>query len=124
MRRRWLTQLRWGAVLLVAGLVSACGTDDGSPTTDYVVTGVVSDALSGDRVSGATVRFTSDTLYTEETRTGGDGEYTLRVESDVPFGQVRVEKAGYLPAEATVYFDSTPRRLDIKVREGSLDGGV
>lgn len=120
----WFRTLAAAGVLAAGGMLTACGGDEGGPpTANYVVSGVVTEVLSGRAVSGVTVTFTSDTLYTDSTKTDEDGKYTLRVESDTPFGQVRAEKAGYTPAEATVYFDSSPRRLDLRIREALPDGG-
>jgi hypothetical protein len=95
------------------------GACDVSPTELYELSGVVSDERTGDPISGARVVFTSDTLYTAETTTNGDGVYRFIVETDHPFGQVRAEAGGYVPNERSVYFDGADRRLDIQLRPGT-----
>ncbi len=100
------------ALLLAAGCAG-----EGASTDVYELSGVVREELSGSAVSGARVTFTSDTLYSRSTTTDGDGLYEMVVETDAPFGQVRAEKAGYRPAEETVYFDSPTRRVDLFLRE-------
>lgn len=102
------------ALLLAFGVIAGCAED--TPTTDFELTGFVSDDVDGHPIAGATVRFTSDTLYTATAGTDGDGRYEMVVSTDTPFGQVRAEAAGYTPAEKTVYFDSSPRRIDLRLR--------
>lgn len=80
------------------------------------LSGRITDAVSRRPLGGATVRFTSDTLYTAQTRSDADGHYEMVVETDVPLGQVRAERAGYQPAEATVFFDTPQRRVDLALR--------
>ena len=101
---------------LVVASASSLGCASDTPTDDFELTGFVTDDLDGHPLGGATVRFTSDTLYTATATTDGDGLYEMVVSTDTPFGQVRAEAAGYDPAEKTVYFDSSPRRLDIELR--------
>ena len=57
-----------------------------------------------------------DTLYTAMATTDSDGFYELRVDTDSPFGQLQVSHPAYQPAEATVFFDSAERRLDLLLR--------
>ena len=104
----------------LAAVLGACATD-APPTDSYELSGYVREQFSGDPVSGATVRFTSDTLYTEATRTGADGLYEMVVRTDTPFGQVRGEKAGFTPSEATVYFDAPERRIDLALRPATAE---
>jgi hypothetical protein len=106
-------------VVVLATLGSSIGACEDSPTEFYEVTGVISDERSTEPIGGARVVFTSDTLYTAETTTDGDGVYRLVVETDHPFGQIRAEAGGYLPGERSVYFDGTDRRIDIALRPGA-----
>lgn len=95
--------------------LGAC-VDDPSPTTDHELSGYVIDETTRAPISGATVTFSSDTLYTASTTTDDDGLYEMVVETDTDFGQVRVEKAGYFTTEMTVYFDVDMRRVDFELR--------
>ena len=108
---RPLHVLIFGALLLAAG----CGSDD-SGTSTYELAGVVEDIASGDPVGGARVTFTSDTLYRAEASTDDEGYYEMSVVTDVPFGQVRAEKDGFLMDEKSVFFDSASRRIDLGLR--------
>lgn len=104
----------WCHFAIVACLLaSACAED--SATSTYELAGYVREVGRGPGVRGATVTFTSDTRYTASTRTGSDGYYEMSVETDSEFGQVRAEAEGYQPAEASVYFDSRARRVDLVV---------
>ncbi len=110
--------------ILGSGLLGILGgCQGGAPTETYELSGRVSVLLEsadeGGPIEGATVRFTSDTLLVAETTTDGEGRYRMRVESDHPFGQVRAEAAGFRPAEATVYFDTPQRRIDLQLRRES-----
>jgi hypothetical protein len=107
--------LRYGRPLGFALLfVLSCGGED-APTDSYELSGVVTDEATGKHLSGALVTFVSDTLYTTDTRTDGDGHYEMIVETDTPFGQVRAELDGYRPGERTVFFDTPSRRIDIEL---------
>jgi len=92
----------------------SCGSP--SPTMGFELEGRVTDDFTGDGISGADVTFTSDTGFSASTRSGGGGRYRMSVESDVTFGQVRAERAGYSPAEATVFFDTDARVIDLSLR--------
>ncbi len=103
--------MRTALILVVLTLGLGCASE---PTAEEKeLSGVVRDRLSGSRISGATVTFTSDTLYSQSTRTDGDGHYEMIVETDTPLGQVRAEHASYQPAETTVYFDAPERTIDL-----------
>lgn len=102
-------------VALLLGLASV-SCEEQTVTDRFQVFGVVSDRTTGARISGATVEFTSDTLFRASARTNGNGFYEMVVETDVPFGQVRAERDGYLPSEATVFFDTRERRIDLELR--------
>ena len=106
----------WVPALVAATLVFAGCSGDDAPTEIYELSGVVTERLTGDAVSGARVTFTSDTLYTESATTDGDGQYEMSVETDSPFGQVRAEKDGFVAAEKTVFFDMRVRRIDLELR--------
>lgn len=103
------TALQLILVVLTVGL--GCASDP--VASEKELSGVVRDRLSGARISGATVTFTSDTLYDESARTDGDGHYEMIVETDTPLGQVRAEHPGYQSAEATVFFDAPERTIDL-----------
>jgi len=116
----WVPRLLPPAVAATIAL-GAAGCAEESPTDLYELSGIVTDESTSDPVDGATVTFTSDTLYSEETKTDSDGEYEMVVESDVEFGQVRADKAGYEPRERTVFFDTRVRRIDLVIRpSGSM----
>lgn len=96
------------------------GCEESSVTTEYDLSGYVrtpaGDEGETDPVGNATVRFTSDTGLVSTTQTDERGRYEMQVASDIVFGQVRAEATGFAPAEATVYFDSPQRRLDLEIR--------
>ena len=100
------------ALLGAASTLLGCG-DNGPPTNNYELSGVITDEMTGRRLSGVAITFTSDTLYSENTTTDGDGEYEMLVETDATFGQVRAEKEGYRSKETSVFFDSPIRRIDL-----------
>jgi len=102
--------------LFAAGALG-CAEDSG-PTTEYELSGYVhqSPASGSGPLEGVTVTFVSDTLYSASATTDGDGYYEMIVASDVPFGQVHAQLAGYQPAETTVYFDAPTRRIDLLLR--------
>jgi len=87
-----------------------------SPTVGYELEGRVTDDFTGSGLSGADVTFTSDTGFSAATRADSGGRYRMAVESDVPFGQVRAEHDGYTAAEATVFFDTEARVIDLTLR--------
>lgn len=105
----------WVPALVAALAGPGCASEDAA-TDLYELSGIVHDERSNRPVSGVRVTFTSDTLYTESTRTDGDGQYEMVVETDTPFGQVRAEKDGYRAGEETVYFDTDTRRVDLFIR--------
>lgn len=105
----------WVPALVAALAGPSCASED-APTDLYELSGVVREELSDRPVSGVRVTFTSDTLYTESTRTDDDGQYEMVVETDTPFGQVRADKEGYRAGEQTVYFDANTRRVDLFIR--------
>ena len=111
----------WGSAVAVAlALMVLAGCEDETAPLDiYELSGTVTEDRSGSDVGGARITFTSDTLYTTATTTDGDGHYEMLIESDVPFGQVRAEKAGYQTVEETVYFDTRTRRVDLVMRTGT-----
>ena len=101
--------------LAVAAALLGCGESANPNLSGYDVSGYVRDGLSGGGIGGATVTFTSDTLFTESTRSKSNGYYALHVETDTDLGQVRAEASGYTPHEETVFFDSTSVRKDIEL---------
>lgn len=92
---------------------ASIGCADDPATSQKELSGTVRDRLSNRAISRATVTFTSDTLYTESTRTDGDGHYEMVVETDTDLGQVRAEHPDYRPGEATVFFDSPQRTVNL-----------
>lgn len=101
--------------LAAASFGVGCASDP-SPTTDHELSGFVTNETTTDPVSGASVTFSSDTLYTTSATTDSDGYYEMVIQTDSNFGQVRAEKAGYFVNEMTVYFDSDARRVDFTLR--------
>lgn len=116
----------WGAaafLLLWLGAAVACGGEDDAKSS-YELSGKITDDLSGKKLTGVKITFTSDTRDTKSTKTDSDGYYEMTVRTDADFGQVRAEKAGYVPTEQTVYFDTKSRRIDIAMREALPDAGM
>lgn len=112
-----VSSARVALLALVALLaVASLGCEDEAITDRFQLFGVVRNRTSGARVSGVTVTFTSDTLFRASARTNGDGFYEMAVETDVPFGQVRATRDGFLPSETTVFFDTPERRIDLELR--------
>ena len=108
------TRRALGSVVALVGLVLAsAGCGEGRGLNEYLVEGRITDSFTENGISGARVTFTSDTGFSESTTSGGSGQYSLTVQSDVLFGQVRAERDGYLSNQATVYFDRDERRIDI-----------
>lgn len=104
-----------GFVAMFLSTVSGCA-DEGPVGSEYELSGYVREAFTGAVVEGATVTFTSDTLSRASTSTDDEGFYEMIVLSDTPFGTVRAEKAGFLPGETTVYFDTQSRHVDVELR--------
>jgi hypothetical protein len=106
------------AALAVLGATSC--VEQEAPMDTFELSGRVTSLLDesggGDGIPGAHVTFTSDTLLRAEATTDGDGRYRMRVSTDHPFGQVRAEAGGFQPNEATVYFDSPQRVVDVELR--------
>lgn len=102
----------------MAMLAVACG--EAAPGAAYDLSGrVQTELVEGSApmpLGGATVRFTSDTGHVSETVSGDDGRYEMQVFSDVAFGQVRAEAAGFVASDRTVYFDVPQRRIDFVLR--------
>ena len=103
--------MRIAIALLFSLTLGSC--HDETVTNGYELAGYVREIGDGPGIRGVTVTFTSDTRYTSEARTNGDGYYEMSVETDAPFGQVRAERDGYQASEETVYFDTTTRRVDL-----------
>lgn len=110
--QKWRASIAIGLAFM--GL-AGCAAEEPATRTFEVAGRVVEDS-SGRGISGARVTFVSDTRYESSTRTDSDGRYEMAVDSDVPFGQVKATKSGFQPVEATVYFDSSPRRVDLRMR--------
>lgn len=108
-----------GTATLLWALLGGPGCDGGTVTSEYDLSGYVLASNGSDRgtspVGGATVRFTSDTGLSTMTRSDERGRYEMQIASDIAFGQVRAEAEGFVPAEASVYFDAPQRRIDLIV---------
>jgi len=115
---RWVPGLV--AVALSALGFAGCGTEEDPNLDHFELSGLVHDDLDGHAVRGVTVTFRSDTLRMADATTDGDGHYEMVVETDVKFGQVRAERAGYEPAEASVFFDTDRRRIDLRLRPAAM----
>ena len=102
------------AVSLGVSLVSGCVSE--SPVQDFEVSGFITDRSTGDAIEGATVSFVSDTRFESATVSDENGLYQMAVETDRPFGQVTANAAGYEPNDATVFFDTRTRRVDLTLR--------
>jgi hypothetical protein len=104
-------------VALAFALALGCGEE--LALESYELSGsvtILDESGGGAPLPGARVTFTSDTLRVEETRADSEGRYRMRLETDHPFGQVRAEADGFFAREATVYFDSPQRRIDLSLR--------
>ncbi len=101
---------------VVCALLALSACESATATDRFELSGYVQDQTSGRGVGGARVQFVSDTLFEAETQTNGDGFYEMVVETDRPFGQVQATADGYDPEDATVFFDTNRRRLDIRLR--------
>ena len=112
---RRLTAIWRAASLLPVVVIFGCGGDD-SATSTYELSGIVEETFSGDRLEGVRITFTSDTLYRSDTTTDDDGYYEMSIETDVPFGQVRADRPGYVTEETAVFFDTNERRVDFDLR--------
>ncbi len=112
-----LASLTIRGALALSLLIVACGSDPVGERRE--LSGFVTILGSGERVGGATVTFTADTLLQAETTTNGNGFYEMVVRTDVPFGQVRATKAGHQPGEETVLWDTNERRVDVQMRRDS-----
>ena len=117
--------VRWPAALASAAAIFAASCGEGAPTEAFELSGVVTALLTsgeaGGPIADADVRFVSDTLIVSETTTDGSGRYRMTVLSDHPFGQVVAEAPGFLGSEATVFFDSPQRRVDLALRRAPGD---
>ncbi len=80
------------------------------------VTSLLDESGGGDPIPGARVTFISDTLIVDEATADASGRYRMRVSTDHPFGQVRAEADGFTANEATVYFDTPQRVVDVALR--------
>jgi hypothetical protein len=101
---------------LFAALALSSTSCESNVTERYSVSGYVRDLATNDGIGGVRVTFTSDTLYTSTTTTSGNGAYQMDVRSDVPFGQVKAEREGFISDQRTVHFDSDARRIDLGLR--------
>jgi hypothetical protein len=105
--------LRFRTLLLAVALLSyGCGDDD--PVGDVAsISGTVRDEASGDRLKGAKVVFTADTLESYEGRTNGDGEFAITIEARAPNGRLEASKSGYETKTVSVYLDDTTVQIDV-----------
>ncbi|MEM1417162.1 MAG: carboxypeptidase regulatory-like domain-containing protein [Myxococcota bacterium] len=102
------------AALLACLALAGCGED--GFTDRFELSGRVIDASNERGLAGARVVFSTDTGVATETTTGGGGGFELAIRSDTPFGQLRAEAEGFAPEEATVFFDTPRRVVDLTLR--------
>src|SRR5687768_8685855 len=95
MRQPDPARVPWALLLVLAAAVAGCGTEEDPNVDRYELSGYVLNDLEGGPIGGAMVIFRSDTLRMGETTTDGDGLYEMVVETDIAFGQVRAEAAGF-----------------------------
>lgn len=116
--RASMSRVLTASALVLAAELALGGCEGGAPVEELELSGRVTvfnegSPDGGEPVEGATVVFTSDTLLSAETSTNGAGRYRLLVLSDTRFGEVRASAAGFRDATATVFFDRSPRRVDL-----------
>lgn len=103
------------AFLLFAG----CSEDTPETAQDVEVSGYVKDEVTKRAIRRAAVTFTSDVLDTASTTADDDGYYEMAVTTNTPTGRIAVSASGYLPGEASVFFDVPSRRVDLELRPES-----
>ena len=101
---------------MIGVLAGGCGEEENPNVDRFELSGYVRDTFDDNPIGGATVTFRSDTLRMADATTDDEGLYEMVVETDVAFGQVRAEAAGFQGAEASVFFDSPRRRIDLRLR--------
>ena len=124
MRFRVSPQVRYaGRVKIVTCLafiaLTACGSDEDAVFSDHAIEGTVIDEFTKSGVSGATVRFVSDTLDEAETVSESGGRFTLQVEvvQGVRFGTLSASRDGYEDSkQLTIYFDGSALRAELSMR--------
>ncbi len=103
--------------VLSLGLLALGACGEAPPVEQRTVAGFVTDGAEMRGIRGAEVTFTSDTRIAASATTNGDGFYEIRVETDSDFGQVEATHPEYgQSADATVYFDTEERRVDLVLR--------
>lgn len=105
------------ALLLSLCFATACGEDatDNPNDESLTVTGRVSVLNEGGGISGASVRFLSDTLDEVTVTTDDKGDYTLVVVTDSDRGRVIASAAGFETRTLSVLFDTPIRRVNIEL---------
>jgi hypothetical protein len=106
-------------LILLLGALAACVGDESSAETDRALEGTVRDERADRGISGATVRFVSDTLDRAETTSDSDGRFSLfvQVRDGVRFGTLQASHAGYTDGpKQSVYFDGTEIDIDLALR--------
>jgi hypothetical protein len=99
--------------------LAACGSAEDEAQSDHAIEGTVLDEFSKDGLSGARVRFVSDTLDEAETISEADGRFTLavRVPQGVRFGTLAASRDGYSGSkQLSVYFDGSAPRAELLLR--------
>lgn len=105
--------------LIACGLIACASDDDVEAFGEHAIEGTVQDELTSRGLTGAKVTFVSDTRDAAEAISGNDGRFVLHVElpEGVRFGTIEASHAGYADsAKASVYFDGTALRTELKLR--------
>ncbi len=101
------------AKLIFVLLVALAGVPDPASAQTTNISGVLTNALSGDTVPNAVVTLQS-TALSRQTRSGPDGRYSF---SEVSSGmyQLTVRADGYLPMRSDVTIGATPLASDLQL---------
>ncbi len=112
-----------GSLVGVAALLCACGSKtEQAQLSEYTVSGVVTDDLTGAAIDGAQVIFEADTLEQTDAHSDGKGHYSMLVQvtEGERFGTLHASAHGYQDSTPqTVYFDGTERVVDLRLRAGA-----
>ena len=106
-------------VYTVLFALAACVSEEGAARSEHAIEGTVIDEFTKAGVSGAKVRFVSDTLDEAETLSESGGRFTLDVQvaEGVRFGTLEASREGYSDSKLlSVYFDGTARRAELLMR--------
>jgi hypothetical protein len=99
--------------------LAACGSEEDEARSDHAIEGTVIDEFTKAGLSGATVRFVSDTLDEAETISESGGRFRLAVQvpEGVRFGTLEASRDGYNDSkQLSVYFDGSAPRAELLLR--------